>query len=81
MTAMSVSSDLLLLLAPFKGLHYQSVFGVNPFPKTAFGEAVAEVSQLTGAKQPGCMQCLHFLQLEIVSYVLLLYCRVLVDYK
>lgn len=31
-----------------------AVFEVNPFPKAAFGEAVGEVSQLTGAKQPGC---------------------------
>lgn len=30
------------------------VFEVNPFPKAAFGEAVGEVSQLTGAKPSGC---------------------------
>lgn len=31
-----------------------AVFDVNAFLKAAFGEAVGEVSQPTGAKQPGC---------------------------
>lgn len=32
-----------------------AVFDVNPSPKAAFGEAVGEVSQLTDAKQAGCV--------------------------
>lgn len=48
-----MTSDLLPLLAHSRDCVISAVFDVNPYPKAAFGEAVGEVSQLTGAEQPG----------------------------